>query len=161
MIGRLSVLTSALCVAIAGIAGCGKPVDLKQALQVTDVSSGWFDAGIVDGKNKLVPSVTFRLKKQSGVDISSVALNLVYKYVDNQETFDEVYVQRVDFTGDQTQPINVRAKVGYTGDPPQSRADMLKHSMFRDMAAQILVKSGSSQWADLHHLTIVRQLLTK
>jgi hypothetical protein len=161
MVGRLSVLTSAVCFAIAALAGCGKPVDLKQALQVTDVSSGWFDAGIVDGKNKLVPSVTFRLKKQPAVDISSVALNVAYKYVDDHALFDEVYVQRRDFSGDQTQPITVRATVGYTGDPPQSRADMLKHSMFRDMEAQIFAKAGSSQWADLHHLTIVRQLLTK
>ena len=45
------------CVLVAGSISCGPRVDLKQALQVTDVSTGWFDAGIVDGKNKLVPSI--------------------------------------------------------------------------------------------------------
>ena len=30
-------------------AGCASRVDLKQSVQVTDVSTGWFDAGIVDG----------------------------------------------------------------------------------------------------------------
>ena len=34
-------------------------------LQVQDVSTGWFDAGIVNGQNKLVPSITFRLKNIS------------------------------------------------------------------------------------------------
>ena len=45
-----------------------------RALQVTELSSGWFDAGIVEGKNKLVPSVTFRLRKSQGVDISAAAV---------------------------------------------------------------------------------------
>ena len=161
MTARWSVLTFALCLSAAAMPGCGKPVDVKQALQVTDVSSGWFDAGIVEGKNKLVPSITFRLKKQAGVRISSVSLNVVYKAVGSQDHFDEVYVQGVDFKGDETAPITVRATAGYTGDPPQSRADMLKNSQFRDMDAQIFAKAGSAQWVDLYHLTIVRQLLTK
>ena len=46
--------------------GLQPAVDFNQALQVTDVSGGWFDFGIVDGKNKLVPSVTFRIKKPAG-----------------------------------------------------------------------------------------------
>ena len=35
-----------------------------EALEVTDVSTGWYDAGVVDGKNKLVPSLTFRLRNK-------------------------------------------------------------------------------------------------
>jgi len=50
---------------IAGVAGlataCEKPVDLTKAIQVQDVSGGWYDAGMVDGKNKLVPTVTSQL----------------------------------------------------------------------------------------------------
>ena len=30
----------------------------QQTLQVTDVAGGWHDVGIVDGKNKLVPSLS-------------------------------------------------------------------------------------------------------
>jgi hypothetical protein len=161
MLARRYVLALALCLTCGALPACSPPIDLKQALEVTDVSSGWFDAGIVDGKNKLVPSVSFRLKKKSGVKISSVSLNLVFKPVDSEEHFDEVYVQNVDFTGDETDSITVRAKVGYTGDPPQSRADMLKNSQFRDIEVQIFAKQGAGQWVALQNVKIVRQVLTK
>src|SRR5437762_9581572 len=47
-------------------AGCGGPaVDLKQGLKIDIVDTGWFDAGIVEGKNKLVPTVSFTVKNVS------------------------------------------------------------------------------------------------
>jgi len=148
--------------AIAAFASaCGKPVDLKQALQVTDVSSGWFDAGIQNGKNKLVPSVTFKLKKNGDVSLSSVSLNVVFMFVGSQDHADDVFVQSVPFEGSETKPVVVRTQWGYTGDPPQTRADMLKHSQFRDMEAAIFAKQSSSQWVELHRVPITRQLLTQ
>ena len=106
-------------------AACTAPVDLKTAMQVSDVSSGWFDAGIVGGKNKLVPSLTFRLKKGSETAIPALSLNVVFKADGETEDWDDVFVQRVDFIdGVQTAPITVRPEKGYTGDPPQSRQDM-------------------------------------
>ena len=81
------------------MAACGRPVDLKQAVQVTDVSSGWFDAGVQNGKNKLVPSVTFKLKKNADVKLSSVSLNLTYSVVGSQDHADDVFVQNVPFEG--------------------------------------------------------------
>jgi hypothetical protein len=152
----LGLLASAL-----SSAACAKPVDLKQATEITDVSSGWFDAGIKDGKNKLIPSITFRIKRNPGVDLSSLSLNVVFRAVGEQDHSDDVFVQRVDFSGDSTAPIIVRSQFGYTGDPPQSRAEMLKNSQFRDMEAQIFAKQSSSQWVDLHDVKIARQLLTQ
>lgn len=140
-------------------AACGPAVDLKQAVQVTDLSSGWFDAGIVDGKNKLVPSVTFKLRKPADANLSTVSLNIVYRKVTGVD-HDDVFVQRVDFKGDQTDPITVRSQTGYTGDPPQSRADMLKHSGFVDMEVEIYARQTSSQWVSLHKAPIARLLLT-
>ncbi len=140
---------------------CGKAVDLKQVLQVKDVSTGWFDAGIVAGKNKLVPSVTFRLGKPADVDLSSVALNMVFKY-DGDAEGDDVYVQSVPFaTPAETAPITVRSTYGYTADPPQTRLEMLKNSHFRDMSVQIFAKQSSSQWVELGSARIARQLLTQ
>ena len=57
----------AAAVLTAGLsaAGCSKPVDLKQALQVTDLIGGYHDAGVVGGKNKIVPTLSFRLKKST------------------------------------------------------------------------------------------------
>jgi hypothetical protein len=151
-----------VCLALVS-AGCQKPADLKQALQITDVSTGWFDAGIVAGRNKVVPSVTFTLKKTPGFDLPWVSLNGVFSMVDGQpsDLDDDIYVQRVDFTGDQTAPITIQGTTGYTGDPPQSRADLLRHTQFRDMKVKVFVKQSSSQWVQLNETPIVRQLLTR
>src|SRR5262249_48013207 len=119
-----------------------------------------FDAGIVQGKNKLVPSVTFRLKKPSDADLSALSLNVVFKAEGDTEDWDDVFLQRVDFQdSSQTAPLVVRPEKGYTGDPPQSRSDMLKNSMFRDLNAQIFAKQSSTQWVELQRVKITRQLL--
>lgn len=149
--------------ALALSASCTNPVDLKQTLEMTDVSNGWFDAGVVNGRNKIVPSATFKLRKKTQADLDRVSVNALFRAVDGKESEldNDVYVQRVDFAGQETAPIRIRADNGYTADPPQSRADMLKHSQFRDMRVQILVKVGSSQWTDLGWIDIKRQILTE
>ncbi|MBA2259159.1 MAG: hypothetical protein H0W18_09700, partial [Acidobacteria bacterium] len=76
--------------ALAAMLPACSQVDLKQALQVTDVSTGWYDFGVVDGKNKLVPSITFRLRKPADVRLSSVALNVVFRK-DTGEEHDDVF----------------------------------------------------------------------
>jgi hypothetical protein len=140
---------------------CGPPVDLKQTLQVTDVSSGYFDAGVQAGKNKLVPSVTFKLKKNANVKLSSVSLNVGFLFAGTTDHADDVYVQSVPFEATETKPITVRTQWGYTGDPPQSRVEMLKNSQFRDMEVQIFAKQSSSQWIELQRVPVTRQLLTQ
>jgi hypothetical protein len=143
------------------LSSCSSPADLKQALQVTDVSTGWYDAGVVEGKNKLVPSVTFKLRKPDNVRLSTVSLNVVFRFADTGEERDDVFVQRVDFSGNETQPISVRAPTGYTAEPPQSRADMLKHSQFRDTDVEMFARQSSAQWVLLHKVRVARELITR
>jgi hypothetical protein len=160
--GRHALL--ALAVLPFVLAGCRPAVDLKQVLQIGDVTSGWFDAGIVAGKNKLVPSVTFRLRKTTQAsDVSRLSINALFRAADGKESEldNDVFVQNVDFDGDATAPVTIRSENGYTADPPQSRADMLKHSQFRDMHVQIFVKQGASQWIELGRLDVPRALLTQ
>ena len=159
MLARAAVFTLGLLAAVCP-AACGKTVDLKQSVQVADASAGWFDAGIQEGKNKLVPSVTFRLKQTPGTGLSSLSLNLVFTAEGDTEHFDDVFVQRVAFNTNDTDAITVRSKFGYTGDPPQSRAEMLKNSHFVDMNVQIFAKQSSAQWVELHRLKIPRLLIT-
>jgi len=140
-------------------AACTKEVDVKQALQVTDVSTGWFDAGVVDGKNKLVPSISFRLRSNTE-DLASVALNIAFKFVDNGEINEEVFKQRVPFQNGQSDLLTVRSQTGFTGEPPQSRTEMLQNSNFRDIEAVILVRQSASHWVELHRVKLDRQLLT-
>jgi hypothetical protein len=159
MVARPTLFVCGLLAAALSCGACGKPVDLKQAVQVTDVSSGWFDAGVQNGKNKLVPSVTFKLKKNADVKLTSISLNLTFIFIDTQEHSDDEYVQNVAFAGAETAPIVVRSKVGFTGEQP--RAEMLQHRLFRDMEVQIFAKQSSSQWVELHRVKIARQLLTE
>jgi len=155
--------TWAVLIILAASVSCSKPVDFKQALEMSDISSGWFDAGIVGGRNKIVPSVTLRLRKKTPVDLNRLSINALFRAADGKESElnNDVYVQRVDFEADQTQPITLRPDHGYTAEPPQSRADMLKHSQFRDLRVQILVKAGSAQWTDLGWIDVKRQLITQ
>ena len=51
---------------LASAASCNRSVDIKEAIEVVDASGGWYDAGIVEGKNKIVPSVTFKLQEEAG-----------------------------------------------------------------------------------------------
>jgi len=149
------------------LSACMSAVDLKQTLQVTDTSAGWYDAGIVGGKNKLVPSVTFRVRKTRDANLRGLSLNVVFKRLTpgspaTEEEFDDVFVQNVNFTeGNQTPPITARTEAGYTGEPPQSRADMLQNSQFRDARARVFAKIGASQWAEVAAIDVPRVILTK
>lgn len=155
-------LTTLAVLAVLALTGCTQPVDLTQNVEVTDVVSGWFDAGVVNGQNKIVPSSSFRLKKKADVEIKPIALNIVFKHVDGSESsFEDIYIQRVAFAGQQSEPITVRSKNGYTADPPQTRADMLKNSQFKDVAIQIFAKQSSAQWVELRRVVIDRQILTR
>jgi hypothetical protein len=167
---RLSVALVAILPLLA--AGCSKPVDLKQALQVTDMSGGYFDAGLVDGRNKLVPSITFRIRKSVDDSLRPMSVNIVFKQLPKPGTavapgqpaendFDEVFKQVVPFDGNQTDLLTVHASAGYTGDPGLSRADMLKHSLFQDMRVHIFAKHSSSQWVDIAQFDLPRQILTQ
>ena len=164
--GRGFILLALVSIAALAATSCGPTIDYKQALKVTDLSGGWYDAGIVDGKNKLVPSLSFRLHKPPDANIRSIALNVIFKRVSpdkKEETdLDEVFLQSVEFSeGDQTPLLTIRPEHGYTGDAPQTRAEILQHSQFWDGRAVVFVKQTSSQWVDLIRYDIPRALLTK
>ncbi len=153
---------------LAATTACSPSVDYKQALQVTDLSGGWYDFGIVDGKNKLVPSVSFRIKKNADVKIRSLSINVHFKKAsietpqsrDAEEEFAEVFLQGVEFSeGNQTRLLTFRPDTGVTGDPPQTRADMLAHRLFRDLRARVFVKQSSTTWVDLVSYDIPRTLI--
>jgi hypothetical protein len=158
-------LVAVILVALATVVpGCGPGIDVKQAIQITEMTGGWFDAGIKSGKNKLVPSVTFRVKKTVDQDVSPIALNLAFKKITAQGDvdFEDVYVQRVTFAeGNQSAPLTVRTESGYTGDPPQTRLQMLQHPAFEDLRVIFFVKHSSANWVEMARYTIPRTLLTR
>ena len=167
----MRILASAAALAlVVSAAGCSPSVDLKQALQVTDVTAGYFDAGIVDGKNKLVPSVSFKLKKSVSDSLRPLSVNVSFKQLPQAGTavppgspaendWDEVFLQNVPFEGNDSALLTFKAKNGYTGDPPQTRADMLKNRYFQDVRVHVFAKHSASQWVEIATLELPRQLL--
>jgi hypothetical protein len=140
---------------------CGPRVDVKQALRVTEVTTGWFDAGIVEGKkNKLVPSIAFRLKNAAPQQVGSVQLNIIFVVPPDWE--DDTYLRGIGSSGlppgGASDRFVVRAKHGYTGEQP--RAEMLQNSRFQDAVVRIQVKHASNQWVQLAEYRVERQLLT-
>ena len=51
-----------LCLAAQG---CTRTREVEKDLKLTDVSTGWYDVGLVNGQNKIVPSITLQLENIS------------------------------------------------------------------------------------------------
>ena len=73
----LTRATTCLAVVVL-LAGC-RPREVEKDLAITDVHTGWYDFGIVQGQNKLVPSISLKLKNVSPEEISRVQINAVFK----------------------------------------------------------------------------------
>jgi hypothetical protein len=156
-------LAAVLVVSLAAGA-CGPRVDVKQALQVTDAATGWFDAGLVEGrKNKLVPRVTFKIKNVSQGTVSSVQFNAVFRVIGDQQELGSMFVRGIGpeglAAGQMTEAYSLQSALGYTGEQP--RLQMLQHDQFLDAQVEIFAKPGSGQWVKLAELKIDRQLLTQ
>jgi hypothetical protein len=159
---RFPTTASALALVLTS-AACGPSVPLQEALQLTEVSTGWFDEGVVNGQNKLVPSVTFRIRNTSNESVRSVQLNTMFMLLPENEEWDTTLTQGVLGdgleAGGTTNPITVRGKVGFTGQQP--RAEMLQHRLFKDVDVRIFAKRGSEQWVRLGEHRVERKLLTR
>jgi hypothetical protein len=153
-----------LALALAG-SGCGGPtVDLKQGLQIDIVDTGWFDAGVVDGKNKLVPTVSFTVKNVS--DQQLVSLQMMASFFRVSDTASEWGNGLLNVTGSEglapgaTSPVlTMKSPLGYTGTDP--RADMLKNAQFIDALVKFVAKYAAIQWTHVREVPIERKLITQ
>jgi hypothetical protein len=142
-------------------AGCGPTVDLTKGLQVVNVTTGWWDSGIVDGQNKLVPTVTFQFKNVSDQTLSTLQGNVIFRRTGEEDEWGAGYVK---ITGSEglapaatSDPITVKSPRGYTG--AESRQEMLQNSQFVDARVQLFAKYASTQWKLIGEYTVERKLL--
>ncbi len=145
------------------VAGCNTR-EVEKDLTVTDVRTGWYDAGIVEGGlNKLVPSVTFTLTNISQTAIARVQVNAVFRRVGEQESWGEHFINAIGrdglAAGATGSPIVLRSTLGYTGTQP--RLEMLQNREFVDAKVEIYGKHGSRTWVLIGEYQIDRQLLTE
>ena len=152
-----------LLLAVIASASCGPLVDLRKGLQVVDVSTGWHDDGLVDGKNKLVPTVTFKLKNVSDQPLPVLQVNAVFRRVNDPTEWGAVFLAVPQpgplQPGDTTQALTIKSRLGYTGEDP--RADMLKNSQFVDAKVELYAKYASAQWARIADYPIERKLIAQ
>ena len=145
-------------------AGCGPTVDLTKGLEVTVVNTGWFDAGIVNGQNKLVPSISFTLKNVSDQKLVSLQINALFRRVSENDEWGSGFKTAAGSDGlppgATTAVLTVRSERGYTGSD-QSRQEMLENSHFVDAKVDLFAKYGAIQWVRMGTYPISRQLLTK
>jgi hypothetical protein len=143
---------------------CGASEAAVASLEPVDVVTGWFDDGIVEGgKNKLVPSVTLKLRNKSDEPIRSIQINAIFRRVGEQEMWGEYFgwaIPREPLpAGATTNTLVMRSALGYTGEQP--RMQMLQNREFVDAKVEIYLKQGSRVWAKLAEYPIQRQLLTR
>jgi hypothetical protein len=174
----------------APLAACGGPqVDVGQALSVEDLTTGWLDVGLDEfGRNKLVPTISFRLANVSAEQVRTLQLNGVFRrcvvaYEGQPAATSEVspadptsgtcpgemqewgssFMRAVGREGlepgQSTEPFTMESSLGYTGE--QARLEMLQHRQFIDVKAELFAKQGSGQWVKLGEHPVERQLLTQ
>jgi hypothetical protein len=158
------LLTPALALILLASISCGSSTEAVAALEPLDVVTGWFDDGIVEGgKNKLVPSITMKLRNKSDQPVRSIQINAIFRRVGEQEMWGEYFGWAVPreplAAGAQTNTLVMRSTLGYTGEQP--RMQMLQNKDFIDTKVEIYLKKGSKVWAKLAEYPIQRQLLTR
>ncbi len=165
LIRRLLPLGLTILTAL-GAAGCtSHSVDLTKVLQVTDVSTGYFDAGIVEGnKNKIVPTISVRLKNVGAEPIESVQMIARFNRVGEPEEWGSApYVRAIGpeglASGQTSGAVVMKCDRGYTGEQP--RAQLLHHSQFVDARVELYAKYMAQNWVKVGEYKIARELLTQ
>ena len=191
MIRSMRVRAALLAVGLTGglaTGGCA-PLDVQASLDVTTITTGWLDVGFDDlGRNKLVPTISFRLQNVSDGRMRTLQLNGVFRRCLEDLPGQEVAEPEVSPAdpeagtcagevrewgsallravgregvepGDSVGPFTMESHLGYTGQQP--RDEMLRHSDFVDVKVELFVKHRAEQWAKLGEFPIDRQLLTQ
>jgi hypothetical protein len=143
-------------------AGCGKRVDVGEGLEVTDVMTGWSNGGEVNGQNKMVPTITFKVKNVSDQTLGTLQANVLFHRVNEEQEWGSAWV-RITGTeglapGQTSEPQRVECPKGYTGT--ESRTQMMGNSAFIDARVRIFAKYESTQWAPVAEFDIDRRLLS-
>src|SRR5437762_7252571 len=133
-------VASAVLLALLSTGCSGPAVDLTKGLELTIVETGWFDAGIVNGQNKLVQSVSFTLKNVSNQKLVTLQINALFRRLNENEEWGSGFLTAAGSAGlapgATTAVLTVRSNLGYTGSD-QSRQEMLQNSHFVDAKVEL------------------------
>ncbi len=144
-------------------AGCGPTVDLKTGLQTVDVSTGWWDAGVVSGQNKLVPTVTFKFKNVSEHSLGTLQANVIFRRAGEESELGGAFLRIAGSdglaSGATSDTQTAKSQFGYTGTEP--RQQMLANTQFVDAKVQIFAKYESTQWQLVGEYPVERRVINQ
>jgi hypothetical protein len=144
---------------VAAGAGCTSSVDLAKSVAVTDVLTGWHDFGLVNGENKLVPSISFRLQNTGTTPLSGVEMLVAFwaEGADGESDSKLIIATREPLApGASTNLLTVRSEVGATSLTP--RAQMFNSSYWKDFTAKLVAKRAG-KFVKLGEYRVDRRLL--
>ena len=145
-----------LALAVLAIAGCGPPIDLTKALEVTDVLTGFYDDGVQtrslgDGgpprpANVIKPSITFKLKNISAQPLTSVQLMASFWQAGDDGEWDSIMATGISThalpPGESTPPITLRSNTAFNVEG--ARASLFTDHRFKDIVIKLFGKRGGT-----------------
>jgi len=149
---------------LSGTTACGPRVDLAK-LEVTEITSGYYDFGVVadgpdKGMNKLVPSISFRLKNNGAVPVDHVAMTVSFWQDGADGELESKEVSGIGANrlepGALSDVVLVRSGTGYT--TADARANIFTNSYFKDFTAKVFAKR-SGRIVPIGEFPIDRQLI--
>ena len=149
-----------------------QPDPLRGSVLCEDIDLGVHetgdDVGIVNGQNKLVPSITVKLSNVSDQKLKVLQVNALFRRVTEPDEWGSGFlnVKSADGSdglapGASTDPLTIRSALGYTG-AEQSRQEMLRNSHFVDAKVDLFARSqdprNGSGWATTNHAPALDQV---
>ena len=135
-------------------------MDVDRGLSVELLATGWKDAGVVQGKTKLVPSASVKVKNVSAEKLPAVQVNAVFRRSGDPGEWGSVFVPASGWAGltaGGATTLTLNAPYGYTGE--ENRDIMLRNHEFVDATVDVFAKYGAKQWVRLGAFPIDRRLL--
>lgn len=144
---RATLAALVVSVTLLGTSACGKRVDLATSLEVIDILTGYYDAGLKDGWNYLKPSITFRLRNKTDQKIDPAQVTVAFWKEGEDGEWDSHLMQAIRSGGlaggTTTESLVARTpNVGFRLEGP--RAGLFDHSSFKDVTARVFAKQGGN-----------------
>jgi hypothetical protein len=142
--GRRSPVLLAVCGWLVVASACEPAIDLATGLKLVSALTGYYDNGLNANKEShYLPSITFQLKNEADTPLANVDVTVAFwtKGDAGHET-DSKFIRGIRSTplapGATSEPITVRATVGYTS--PIYGDGIFKHPEFKDMIVKVFAK---------------------
>src|SRR5262252_2329703 len=114
-----SPLVIAAATLAAGLATGCHSIDLSKALEVQPVLTGYYDDGLLNGENHLVPSITFKIKNVASETVGAgIPVTVSFWFAgDTDDANDTVLLRGFEHAlpaGGETTAYTARAPHGFT-----------------------------------------------